>query len=112
MNLDRLKKSNGSGSSESSLSQIKISLRQHKTQSNGSDGTRCSFLFLNKCIFCEKVELMVSRKTKQAVKFQSWKHKELAWKKIAPRAQEMEKEALYRRVKGNDLYVMEARYHP
>ena len=39
MNLDHLKKFNDSGSSESSSSQIKISLRQHKTQSNGSDGT-------------------------------------------------------------------------
>ena len=48
----------------------------------------------------------------KSVKFQSWKHKEPAWKKIAPRAQEMEKGALYCRIQGNDLYAMEARYHP
>ena len=45
------------------------------------------------------------------MKFQSWKHKEAAWKKIAPRAQEMEKETLYCRVQGNHLYAMEARYN-
>ena len=46
------------------------------------------------------------------MKFQSWKHKEAAWKKIAPRAQEMEKETLYCRVQGNLLYAMEVRYNP
>ena len=112
MNLGRLKNSKASGSSESSSSQIKVSLRHHKSPSNQSDGTRCSFLFPNHCIFCEKVEIKVRGRTERPVKFQSWKHKEPAWKLIAPRAQEMNKEALYRTVQGNDLYAMEARYHP
>ncbi|XP_061569613.1 uncharacterized protein LOC133423454 [Cololabis saira] len=74
-------------------------------------GARCSFLFPNECIFCEKTETKYKGKFQELTKFQSWKHKEPAWKVVEPRAQELKKDALYRKVQGKDLFAMEAKYH-
>ncbi|KAF3844359.1 hypothetical protein F7725_007522, partial [Dissostichus mawsoni] len=64
------------------------------------------------CIFCDKTTTKFKGKTEELKKFQSWKHKEPAWKVIEPRAQELKKEDLYRKVQGKDLFAMEAQYHP
>ena len=98
----------------SSTSLIKDSLRKHKSQSAliHSEGARCSFLFPEQCIFCDKIEIEIKGKTERFTKFQSWKHKEPAWKVIEPRALELKKDTLYRNVQGKDLFAMEAKYHP
>lgn len=110
-NLHRLQVSKASLSSEPSSS-IKDSLRHLKSLSSQSEGARCTFLFPNQCIFCDKAKSKLKGKTEELTKFQSWKHKEPAWKVIEPRAQELKKEALYRKVQGKDLFAMEAQYHP
>lgn len=111
--IDRLQVSKASTSGES-LSLKRDSLRHVKSLSVQSEGAprRCSFLFPNQCIFCDKAKSKFKGKTEELTKFQSWKHKEPAWKVIEPRAQELKKEALYRKVQGKDLFAMEAKYHP
>uniref|UniRef100_UPI00358F5BAA uncharacterized protein n=1 Tax=Myxine glutinosa TaxID=7769 RepID=UPI00358F5BAA len=110
--LDCLQVSTASLSGESSSSSIKDSLRHLKSLSSQSEEARCSFLFPNQCIFCDKALTKFKGKTEVLTTFQSWKHKEPAWKVIEPRAQELKKEALYRKVQGKDLFAMEAKYHP
>lgn len=114
--LDRLQVSKVSTSSESSSSSSskKDSLRNLNSLSSQPEGAprRCSFLFPNQCIFCDKPQSKFKGKAEKLTKFQSWKHKVPAWKVIEPRAQELKKEALYRKVQGKDLFAMEAMYHP
>ena len=66
-------------------------------------------MFPNQCIFCDKAKSKFKGKTEELTKFQSWKHKEPAWKVIEPRAQELKKEALYHKVQDKDLFAMEAK---
>ena len=68
-------------------------------------------MFPNQCIFCDKAKSKFKGKTEELTKFQSWKHNEPAWKVIEPRAEELKKETLYRKVQGKDLFAMEAKYH-
>lgn len=69
---------------------LQVSQRHVKSLSVQSEGAprRCSFLFPNQCIFCDKAKSEFKGKTEKLTKFQSWKHKEPAWKVIEPRAQE------------------------
>ena len=46
------------------------------------------------------------------VKFQSWKHKEPAWKQNESRAKALDRITLYCRVLKVDLFAIAANYHP
>ena len=73
--IDCLQVSKASTSGESSLK--KYSLCHLKSLSIQSEGAprRCSFLFPNQCIFCDKAKSKFKGKTEELTKFQSWKHK-------------------------------------
>lgn len=66
--LDRLKVSKASTSGESSSS-IKDSLRHPKCLSSQTEGARCSFLFPNQCIFCDKTTTKFKGKTEELNNF-------------------------------------------
>lgn len=71
-------------------------------------------LFPPTCIFCDKLEIWV--KTKKAMErpklFTHWIHKESGWQSIAPRAEEMGDNRLYRLTNNVDLHAKSAMYHP
>ena len=112
VNLSRLQTSKTSASGVSSSSSKKGSLRQPKSSADISEEIWSSFLFPDLCIFCDKPEIKAKGKTGRLAKFQSWKHKDPAWKVIVPRARELNNENLYRKVQGKDLFAMETKFHP
>lgn len=73
-------------------------------------------LFPPECIFCQTVELKVSRKTERCIKFAVFKEKdgtlkEPTWKQVEPRALELGNLHLHRMVQGEDLFAREAQFH-
>ena len=56
-------------------------------------------------LLCEKLENQIGRK------FLSWKHKEPAWEGLEAKADILRKMCLHRKIKGEDLFAREARYH-
>lgn len=75
-----------------------------------------SQLFPPECIFCEKLELKLSRKTERCITFSIFDEegatKEPTWKQIECRALELKNYHLHRIVYGEDLFAREARFHP
>ena len=100
-------KCNKKSSTQHSKSQKKYSPRKQP-----SAGATKSMLFPPECIFCIQLEIKVGGKTERIVKFQSWNHKEPAWKQVEPRAKALNKTKLHRRVENVDLFAAEATYHP
>ncbi len=73
-------------------------------------------LFPPECIFCQTVELKVSRNTERCIKFAVFKDKdgtlkEPTWKQVEPRALELGNIHLHRIVQGEDLFAREAQFH-
>ena len=103
-NLDHLKRSMPSNVPSTSRSPRKPLLSSVKQ------------LFPPECIFCEKVELKVSGKTKRCKIFPVFKGKDgtlkyRSWKQIEPRVLELGNNRLHRLVQGEDLFARETRFH-
>ena len=66
----------------------------------------------DECIFCEKNEIKVNRKTQRPTQsFVAFKRKESGGKKIDSMAETLGKSSLCHRIKGIDLYAANAHYH-
>ena len=68
-------------------------------------------LFPPECIFCEKVEIKTHGTTERPKEFPHWKHKDSGWSKIAPIAELMGNNRLFRLIAGVDLHAKSAKYH-
>ena len=66
----------------------------------------------DECIFCEKKEIRINRKTQRPTHNFRMK-KESGWKKIESMAETLQntRSSLYRKIKGVDLYAANAHYH-
>lgn len=76
-----------------------------------------SNLFPPECIFCEKLETKVSRKTETCTTFSVFKDKdgtmrEPSWKQVEVKALALGDNRLFRMVQGEDLFAREAHFHP
>ena len=69
--------------------------------------------FPKECIICGKLTKKRKGVTYNAQKgFAAWKHKESGWEKVEEMARVTGRSELYRKVKGVDLFAVEARVHP
>ena len=96
-------------SNPSSTAVVPLSREPRKS----SSGTH---LFPEECIFCDRLEKKVSRKTERCIKFAVFKDTDgtllkPTWQEIEPRALALGLNSLHCKVHGEDLFAKGASYH-